>query len=76
MELFAKIFNSFQPLTIFAKSSILEFRMSSEYASDLRHEFHDPQIYILRKGGWESNIDPTAALKSRFITQASMICQY
>ena len=31
MELFAKIVNSFQPVTIFAKSSILDIWLGSEY---------------------------------------------
>ena len=35
MELFAKTVDSIPPLTIFAKSSILDVWMSSEYASDL-----------------------------------------
>ena len=33
MEIFAKIVNGFQPLTIFAKSSILDVLQGSEYAS-------------------------------------------
>ena len=32
---FAKIVNSFQPLTIFVKSSILDVRLGFEYASDI-----------------------------------------
>ena len=34
MEFFAKIVNGFQLLTIFAKSSLLDVRLGSEYASD------------------------------------------
>ena len=34
MELWAKIFNGFQLLTIFEKGSILDVRQSSVYASD------------------------------------------
>ena len=34
MEHFAKIVNGFNPLTIFAKRSILDIRLGSEYASD------------------------------------------
>ena len=33
MEIFAKIVNGFQPLTFFAKSSIVEVWQGSEYAS-------------------------------------------
>ena len=33
MELFAKITNVFQPLSIFLKSSILDIWLGSEYAS-------------------------------------------
>ena len=33
MEIFAKIVNGFQPLTIFAKSCILDVLQGSEYAS-------------------------------------------
>ena len=33
MELFAKIVNGFQPLTIFAKSSTLGVQLGAEYAS-------------------------------------------
>ena len=36
LELFAKIFNSFSPLTIFAKSFIADVRLGSEYTSDYR----------------------------------------
>ena len=35
MEIFAKIAHGFQPLTIFAKTSLLDVRMSSEYVSDV-----------------------------------------
>ena len=35
MELFAKIVNSFQRLTIFAKSAIFDIRLRSEYASEV-----------------------------------------
>ena len=35
MELFAKIVNCFKPLTIFAKSSILDVRVGCVYASNL-----------------------------------------
>ena len=34
-ELFAKIINNWKPLTIFTKSSILDVRLGSEYASEL-----------------------------------------
>ena len=34
MELFVKVVNGFQPLAGFAKTSILDSRFSSEYASD------------------------------------------
>ena len=34
MDLFAKIVNGWTPLTIFAKRSILDVRLGSEYASD------------------------------------------
>ena len=34
MELFVKIINSFQPLTIPAKNSIFDIWLDSEYASD------------------------------------------
>ena len=34
MELFAKVVNDFQPLTIFAKSYILDVWLDSEYASE------------------------------------------
>ena len=33
MEIFAKIVNDFQPLIVFAKSSILDVWQASEYAS-------------------------------------------
>ena len=36
MELLAKIVNGFQPLTIFAKSSILDVRQGSKYTSNIR----------------------------------------
>ena len=36
MELFAKIVKGFQLLTIFIKSSILDIRIGSEYASECR----------------------------------------
>ena len=35
MECFAKIVNTFQALTIFAKGSILDIWQGSEYASDI-----------------------------------------
>ena len=35
MELFVEIVNDFQPLTIFAKSSILNVRLGSEYTSEI-----------------------------------------
>ena len=35
-ELFAKIVNGFQQLTIFAKSSILDVRLGSEYTPESR----------------------------------------
>ena len=35
MKLFARIVNGFQLLTIFAKSSILDIQLGSEYASEL-----------------------------------------
>ena len=34
MEFFAEIVNGFKPLSIFTKSSILDFQLSSKYASD------------------------------------------
>ena len=34
MELFAKLFNGFQPLAIFAKSSILDVAQGSEYVAE------------------------------------------
>ena len=34
MKLFAKIANDWEPLTIFVKSSILDVRLGSEYASE------------------------------------------
>ena len=44
MELFAKILNSFQPLTIFVKNTIFDVRQGSKYAFEfIRHE----QIYYL-----------------------------
>ena len=35
MELFAKIVNSWKPLSIFAKSSILDVWQDSEYSSEI-----------------------------------------
>ena len=34
MEIFEKIVNGFKPVTIFAKRSILDYWLGSEYASD------------------------------------------
>ena len=36
MELFANILNSFLPLTILAKCSVLDVRLGSEYASEVK----------------------------------------
>ena len=41
MELFAKIMNSFQPLTILEKRSILDVWQGSEYASVVTYKPQD-----------------------------------
>ena len=42
MEPFSKVVNSFQPSTIFAKSSIVDVGQNSEYVSDLcANDFRD-----------------------------------
>ena len=45
MELFAKIVNGFQPLTIFARSSILDVRLGFEYASAEANIFRNIDIW-------------------------------
>ena len=39
MEHFAKIVNGFQPLTIFAKSFILDVRLGSKFTSELQNQY-------------------------------------
>ena len=50
-ELSAKIVNNFQPLTVFAKSSILHVRTGSEYASEISEKttVYKPKILSLLK---------------------------
>ena len=49
MDLFAKIVNGVQPLTIFAKRSILDVQLGSEYASEINFEFLGMWL-LIKKG--------------------------
>ena len=49
MELFTKTLNHFKPLTIFAKSSTLNFPMGLEYASENDSNFNPLQIRVHQK---------------------------
>ena len=46
MELFEKLVNGFQLLTIFIKSSILDVWQGSEYASELEHEHFEAKDQV------------------------------
>ena len=46
MELYAKIVNDWNPVTIFAKSSYLDVWLFSEHASDIGGNMHYICIYI------------------------------
>ena len=48
MAYFAKIVNSFQPLTIFTKHSILDVSQGSEYSSDYLHFFQSCKRDVFR----------------------------
>ena len=66
MELFAKLINDFQSLTIFTKISMLDVRLGSEYATVIRHflqrllsvspGIHCNQFFQLRHSIYFTNI--------------------
>ena len=53
MELFAKTVNNLKPLTIFAKSSVLDVCSGSKYASDIFHV----DLYPNKKNEFLFNFD-------------------
>ena len=50
MELFAKIVNDLQPLTIFAKISILDISLGTKYSSDVFTTQHKAKNLFLQNG--------------------------